>query len=256
MSAMLHDVGKVAIADTILKKPGKFTPEEFEIMKMHTLFGANLFAVRNLGNVALGQGRIYYAQPQNASIGPANFFSASNGLHFFPVNLQSISPQEMVYNVEGTLYYFDVNLQAEQAGDAYNIDVDQLTSVANVTSAVRVTNKRRFRFGDPPQTAFTEVAQVAVVGAGDPQMNRDVLTGGGLGPVAAAGLLLHPMGDQENGEFTRRVTVDASESVNFITLIGPPGARPGLDPYRARRLLRRPLGPRPAHPRRRRCPHA
>ena len=44
MSAMMHDVGKVAIADTILKKPGKFTPEEFEIMKMHTLFGANLFA--------------------------------------------------------------------------------------------------------------------------------------------------------------------------------------------------------------------
>jgi HD-GYP domain-containing protein (c-di-GMP phosphodiesterase class II) len=44
MSAMLHDVGKVAISDTILKKPGRFTPEEFQIMKLHTLFGANLFA--------------------------------------------------------------------------------------------------------------------------------------------------------------------------------------------------------------------
>ena len=43
MAAMMHDVGKVAIADTILKKPGKFTPEEFQVMKMHTLFGANLF---------------------------------------------------------------------------------------------------------------------------------------------------------------------------------------------------------------------
>jgi len=43
MSAMLHDVGKVAISDNILKKPGRFTPEEFQVMKLHTLFGANLF---------------------------------------------------------------------------------------------------------------------------------------------------------------------------------------------------------------------
>lgn len=44
MSAMLHDVGKVAISDMILKKPGRFTPEEFQVMKLHTLYGANLFA--------------------------------------------------------------------------------------------------------------------------------------------------------------------------------------------------------------------
>ncbi len=43
MAAMLHDVGKVAISDTILKKPGRFTDEEYEIMKMHTLLGAQLF---------------------------------------------------------------------------------------------------------------------------------------------------------------------------------------------------------------------
>jgi HD-GYP domain-containing protein (c-di-GMP phosphodiesterase class II) len=44
MSAMLHDVGKVAISDMILKKPGRFTQDEFQVMKLHTLFGANLFA--------------------------------------------------------------------------------------------------------------------------------------------------------------------------------------------------------------------
>ncbi len=43
MAAMLHDVGKVAISDLILKKPGKFSNHEFEIMKQHTVLGAQLF---------------------------------------------------------------------------------------------------------------------------------------------------------------------------------------------------------------------
>ncbi len=43
MAAMLHDVGKVAISDVILKKPGRFTPEEYDIMKQHTRYGAGLF---------------------------------------------------------------------------------------------------------------------------------------------------------------------------------------------------------------------
>ena len=43
MAAMLHDVGKVAISDLILKKPSRFTDEEYEIMKRHTYLGARLF---------------------------------------------------------------------------------------------------------------------------------------------------------------------------------------------------------------------
>ncbi|WP_018701618.1 HD-GYP domain-containing protein [Anaeromusa acidaminophila] len=36
----LHDVGKIAIRDAILLKPGRLTPEEFEEMKLHTVYGA------------------------------------------------------------------------------------------------------------------------------------------------------------------------------------------------------------------------
>ncbi|MDC0335833.1 HD domain-containing protein [Pseudodesulfovibrio sp.] len=43
LAAMLHDVGKVGIPDAILKKPGKLTDEEFDVIKMHTVFGARLF---------------------------------------------------------------------------------------------------------------------------------------------------------------------------------------------------------------------
>lgn len=43
MAAMLHDVGKVAITDRILKKPGRLSNKEYEIMKQHTIIGARLF---------------------------------------------------------------------------------------------------------------------------------------------------------------------------------------------------------------------
>lgn len=38
-AAPMHDIGKVGIADNILLKPGRLTPEEFEVMKHHAIFG-------------------------------------------------------------------------------------------------------------------------------------------------------------------------------------------------------------------------
>jgi len=38
----LHDIGKVGIPDKILLKPGHFSPEEFEIMKLHSILGAKM----------------------------------------------------------------------------------------------------------------------------------------------------------------------------------------------------------------------
>ncbi len=40
-SAPLHDIGKVGIPDSILLKPGKLTQEEFEVMKLHTIYGGD-----------------------------------------------------------------------------------------------------------------------------------------------------------------------------------------------------------------------
>jgi putative two-component system response regulator len=42
LAAAMHDVGKIGILDSILLKPGKLTPEEFEVMKTHTTIGARL----------------------------------------------------------------------------------------------------------------------------------------------------------------------------------------------------------------------
>lgn len=41
-AALLHDIGKIAIPDAVLNKPGKLTDEEYAIMKTHTLAGAEI----------------------------------------------------------------------------------------------------------------------------------------------------------------------------------------------------------------------
>ena len=41
-AAAMHDIGKIAIPDAILNKPGRLTPEEFELMKSHTTRGCEI----------------------------------------------------------------------------------------------------------------------------------------------------------------------------------------------------------------------
>ena len=41
-SALLHDIGKIAVPDAILNKPSRLTDEEFDIMKQHTVWGRKI----------------------------------------------------------------------------------------------------------------------------------------------------------------------------------------------------------------------
>ena len=60
IAAPMHDIGKIGIPDSILKKPGKLTAEEFEIMKTHTEIGAKILShssselVQMAGDISLG----------------------------------------------------------------------------------------------------------------------------------------------------------------------------------------------------------
>jgi HD-GYP domain-containing protein (c-di-GMP phosphodiesterase class II) len=55
-ASMLHDIGKIGIPDSILSKPGRLTPQEFEIMKTHTTIGYNI--LKNSEKPILKEGSI------------------------------------------------------------------------------------------------------------------------------------------------------------------------------------------------------
>lgn len=54
----LHDIGKVGIADGILLKPAKLTPEEFEVMKKHTIIGSEV--LKKASNNLLRNGKNFF----------------------------------------------------------------------------------------------------------------------------------------------------------------------------------------------------
>ena len=50
LASALHDIGKIGIDEKVLNKPGKLTPEEFEVMKTHSMLGAKM--LHDLDNFA------------------------------------------------------------------------------------------------------------------------------------------------------------------------------------------------------------
>jgi putative two-component system response regulator len=54
-AAPLHDVGKIGIPDQILLKPAALTPEEFDVMKEHTILGSRLLARSDSPVLQLGE---------------------------------------------------------------------------------------------------------------------------------------------------------------------------------------------------------
>jgi hypothetical protein len=244
---IVREVGRVR-KNLSFADPTQMTTDEADAL------GANFFNARKRGQFAKGPGRILFQNPQNISISPANFFTSKGGLHFFPTETQSIRLEEMLLNVTTDgLYYFDVNLIAEAAGSSYNIEPDSLISVANVSSATRVTNIRRFTLGEQEESAqeyisrsqqelserslvtlrgiaaklvgnFPEVNRLNVVGAGDEEMQRDVLRGGGLGVVRAFGTTGSVLADGEGAATSRRFY---AAGAGFLTLFGQTGAVTG-----------------------------
>lgn len=177
---------------------------------------ANWFEEREEGNFSSGTVRLYFVAPQNVTVTSAKQVNSKSGLHFFPVQDESITAAQMLFNREGDLYYVDINVAAEEPGDEYNIEAQSIISIDDVTGVVKVTNLFPFTGGVPREDNETFVARIEqalterslvtkrgvttrihklfnsvrainIIGAGEEGMNRDILKGTGEGFIHLTG---------------------------------------------------------------------
>jgi Baseplate J-like protein len=170
--------------------------------------GANYFTPRKPGNYSTGVARLYYSAPRADLISPNNVCHDGSGGNFIPVQNQQITADNMLFNFENNLYFFDVIVRADKPGAAYNLDPGSLTSIDNAPQVVQITNKAKFQEGGDEEDTITYVSRVQnsltekslvtyrgiaarlnelfdniqlvqTIGFGDPEMMRDILTGSG-----------------------------------------------------------------------------
>ena len=134
------------ISNISFKDPSTLTYSEAESL------GANFFTTRKTGEVATLVVRLYFRIAQTVVITPENYCYTASGLKFVPTAIQSIPVNTMLFNLEGSLYYFDVSTTAEDAGAMYNIEPYTIIGIYGVPSAVNVANKVRAVNGADAQT--------------------------------------------------------------------------------------------------------
>lgn len=162
--------------------------------------------------------RVYYASPRTVSVQRTSILSTPSGLNFLPMQAQTIRIESMLVQREGTEYYIDIPVIAEREGAEYDVDAGSITQSAAFSAATRITNRVKARGGrggesseallQRVETSVTErslttgrgivarlndvfgglIRDVVPVGAGDPEMQRDVLTGRGEGSLLASGI--------------------------------------------------------------------
>ena len=184
---------------------------------------ANVFVERQGGERAVGTARVYFSTPFTIVADPSINFNASNGQLFVADGPQKLDSSDMALNVEGNLYYADIDVISLEENEDANIDAGELMTVTGLPAAVRVTNLAKFSGAVSRETTEAlatraedliterslvterglrttiltenaEIADVSVIGMAEDEMTRDILRGElratadlGHGPVYAGG---------------------------------------------------------------------
>jgi hypothetical protein len=172
---------------------------------------ANIFVTRRTGSKAQGTVRLFFLTPLSTSVPQGTIFTSQAGQTFFAIADQTITQAGMSLNQSGDFFFFDVTVQAESEGDAFNVAAGDINQIQDgvVVGVVQIANPSPFGTGLPRETndevieraklaiterslvtnpgiqavlrdEFPEVVDFATTGFGDPEMIRDRLTGTGL----------------------------------------------------------------------------
>lgn len=167
---------------------------------------ANSFEQRDRGGKATTFVRLYYPNPVNLTVTTDKAASTSSGLRYFSQENIDISSSQMLLNREGFEYYADVFVQAENAGEEYNVDPGLINQFEDMKNPIRVTNRFKVTNGKNQETnaqlvqrvedgriekslntkrgaisratdLFPSLRAINMVGAGEVGMDRDILDG-------------------------------------------------------------------------------
>jgi len=226
-----------------LSDPSALTSDEADALMR------NVFVRRKSGDFARIKVRIFFTNPMSQSIGSTNFAFTGRNLRFIPTEPQSITAEGMLLNVDGNLFYFDVNYVAEAPGIRYNIGKSEITGVTGLTAATRATNLVKAEYGLNEETTiqmiargeqsigerslttvpgtvavlfeeFSDLQILQVIGFNDPEMLRDVVTGGGRGAILYQGTDGATPDDGSVGSYTSWFD---SATGSFTSRFGPVG---------------------------------
>ena len=245
VSVFTREVKRMLLTKS-LQNPELLNTEEAEAL------GANWFKERVKGTFSKGRVRLYFTQPRDANVTPANIASTASGLGYAPNTKQGISAAQMLLNQENGYYYFDINVTAVQVGEQYAIGPNEIVQIEGVPGLARITNKGKFSPAVSEETpeeyiaevraslgtqsmvtepgilaqtrdAFPEMTRMGIVGAGDPRMQRDKLTGSSLGPPLAAGSSGHTTSDNEGRLTSRRFQISTllDPGIDFRSIPAP-----------------------------------
>lgn len=226
-----------------LSNPLQLTADEADALM------ANFFITRNPGDYARVKVRLYFQNPVSVNVSSTNVAWTAAGLRFIPVQTQSITAEGMLFNTDGSLYYFDVNYIAERPGSRYNIGPNEIAGVTGLQAATRAVNIARATPGSDEETTealiargersigerslntlngivallfeeFSDLSILQVIGFNDAEMQRDVLTGGSLGPVLHSAVSGETADDGDADGYT---TLFTDTGFDFAANLGPVG---------------------------------
>lgn len=153
-------------------------PNSFDEEVVDSL-ASNLLVYRRTGGQSSGTVRCYYNEPVDREY-PATgaVFSANNGEVFTNPSPFKVTASEMSIAIEDGLYYFDIQVQSVNSGDAVNIEANGIVAFSGDTDFVRVTNKLAISGGVP-----REVNTDFITRAKNSIGTRDLLVGKGFNAI-------------------------------------------------------------------------
>lgn len=252
MEAVVREVKLVKLRQSAVANAERLGDDEVDAAM------ANFFESRKAGGYARGSVRVWFSAPTTVSFTMIQIASTRSGLRFLPSPAQTITADQMVLNRDGQEFYCDVSYVAEKRGDEYNVDRNEILSIANLPAAARIRNPNRFDSGTVRENSidfvarvesklsdrnltvsrgilseltdnFPGVRRVQVIGFKDPEMLRDIVKGGGLGGILTPDSFGDAFGtatavdDGDGSTTTRRIS---AASGHFVSRIGSAGSDP------------------------------